>query len=174
MFAPAAFLSFCLIFSACTFFVNAERLQCSMMGQCVNSNLIYEGNAKTRQDCHQKCKNNDDCYWFTYHASQKYCLLYANCGNITESGCDSCVTGEKNCDLYNCRIQGACLVIKPLIIELFGHYLVVYIFRDKSTTRSQQKRRENVLACAQVILTASGTLLIVKTSSVFSLNLVPL
>ena len=112
----AAFLSFCLVFSAGSFFVNAERLQCSMMGQCVNSDLIYAENAKTRQDCHQKCKNNDDCYWFTYHASQKYCLLYANCGNITESGCDSCVTGEKNCDLYNCRIQGSCLVIKPLII----------------------------------------------------------
>ncbi len=88
-------------------------LQCSTPGQCVNSELVYEGNEKTRQDCHYKCKNEiDDCKWFSYRPDQNFCLLFANCNNITEAGCaeTSCITGQKDCDLYRCGIQGSCLV----------------------------------------------------------------
>ncbi len=122
MFARADILSFCIKLAAFSLFLcsgnvnatsNKQALQCSTPGQCVGSNLIFEGGIETKQDCHQKCKdfNQDECKWFTYHASQSLCLLFSNCANITEAGCDSCITGEKGCDLYSCGIQGACLVI---------------------------------------------------------------
>ena len=85
-------------------------LQCSTPGQCVDSDLISEGNEKTKQDCHNNCKNNEDCSWFTYRYSEHFCLLFSNCLNVTEAGCDSCITGEKDCSLFSCGLQGSCLV----------------------------------------------------------------
>ncbi len=107
MIAKATFLTF---IAAAFIAVAFGDLQCSLPGQCVNSEQISSGVEDDKYACRQECKNNEDCNWFTFHTTLNVCVLYNTCLNITEANCDSCVTSERDCDVYQCNIQGSCQV----------------------------------------------------------------
>ena len=154
----ATSLSFCLVLCFTVSGTCGQDLQCSKAGQCVNSVLIYEGSEKTKQDCHSKCKNDfdgNDCAWFTYRYEENFCLLFSNCPNITDTGCVSCVTGQKECDLYTCAIQGSCLVTKIANSQSqFGFNLG--LSRDNWTDLNRQIQRLNAWVCVRMTQTATG------------------
>ena len=107
MFVKGAILILCLILASGSVIAD---LQCSIPGQCVNSDLIQSEAEDDQYSCHNQCKNNDECNWFTYIADQGFCEQFSNCFNITDATCSSCITSEKDCDLYKCGIQGSCQV----------------------------------------------------------------
>ena len=94
----------------CLFAAVLAELQCSVPGQCVNSDLIQSEVEEDKYACHHQCKTNDACYWFTYNQEKGFCEQFGNCFNITDATCDTCITSEKDCDVYQCSLQGSCQV----------------------------------------------------------------
>ncbi len=111
MFTTGAILSF--LFATISCFATASLdLQCSVPGQCVNSEEISSAVEADKYACQASCKNNVDCEWFTFHTNLNVCTLFRNCQNITEANRDSCITSQKDCKDYQCNIQGSCQVSK--------------------------------------------------------------
>ena len=56
--------------------------------------------------CHNKCYNTPDCNWYTSYGEGAICNLYADCDNIDDTSCSTCVTGEVTCPI--CGLEGIC------------------------------------------------------------------
>ncbi len=160
---------FILVLIALTGAVFAE-LQCSVPGQCVNSEQISSGVENNKNACQDKCKNDQDCNWMTFDTATNFCVLYNTCQNITEANCNSCITSEKDCDAYQCNIQGACQV------RLYCSDNVNAIesrssIRELRTILRMPTPSQSVWVFALLIQTASGTLSTVKPMSASFLKL---
>ncbi len=97
----------------------SSQLQCSIPGQCVDSDLIQSEIDDDKYACHNECKNNEACKWFTFNAKVNFCELFETCNDITEESCEDCVTSQKDCDVYQCGLQGSCQV-KPVRNDCFS------------------------------------------------------
>ena len=89
-------------------FSNAE--QCDIRGECIDSDLLQITSTENSIECLKICQENTDCNWYTYRKSQKYCVLYNTCTEISDDYCSNCVSGESICPYYECNLSGLCLV----------------------------------------------------------------
>jgi hypothetical protein len=83
-------------------------LKCFVDGRCDNSQHVDGSLSANEIECLKSCKLNDDCGWFSYDYESKFCEAFANCSRLdTTSG--HWISGEAECDLPQCWIQGECL-----------------------------------------------------------------
>ena len=70
------------------------------MAACGSENdksVIETISANSRDRCLEKCKDEDNCEWFTFDSLAGNCTLYqGSCGNVTQ--CEACVSGQEACD----------------------------------------------------------------------------
>ena len=45
------------------------------------------------------------------------CFMYSDCVNIDTSQCDSCMTHQEECGIYDCDVTGICKVIQNFILK---------------------------------------------------------
>ncbi len=64
------------------------------------------------QSCLRKCQNWDDCKWYTYDPTLEDCLLFESCSTVSDDDCQSCLSGEVNCEAFKCGEKGLCQVLK--------------------------------------------------------------
>ena len=55
-------------------------------------------NCPDKTCCHQKCKDDELCIWYTYNKDNKHCTLWRTCNEIVASA-DGFVSGQKECPL---------------------------------------------------------------------------
>ncbi len=103
-------------------------LACSKPGQCIDGTLITIMEAGTEkvgpdprstltvttllylQECLGNCKNTTDCQWYTYLQSPNECELFRDCDTVSTDNCPSCISGEVNCTINECGLNGICQV----------------------------------------------------------------
>ena len=51
----------------------------------------------TAEDCLRRCKQNNECEWFTFQSDEKICSLTSDCKFVDETCGDACVHGPKTC-----------------------------------------------------------------------------
>ncbi len=93
---------------------NAQVHQCSIAGQCIQSDVIFELHKESERECLRECKSTSGCQWYTYNMDKTNCLLLKNCHvsdakvatifylflmsflfqDISTEECTSCVSGE--------------------------------------------------------------------------------
>ena len=89
----------------------ASAQECQLSGRCINSNLVSLTAADSSTQCLQDCKDYAGCHWYTYKEKVRtICELFADCNELSTEDCDFCVSGQKECDLYQCDIPGFCTV----------------------------------------------------------------
>ena len=52
--------------------------------------------SNTVEECHQFCKSNLGCRWFTFSPLTSACFLFQSCDSIDEE-CEECISGERRC-----------------------------------------------------------------------------
>ena len=52
-----------------------------------------------------------------YNSECMECFMYSNCMNIDTSQCDSCMTHQEECGIYDCDVTGICKVIQNFILK---------------------------------------------------------
>jgi hypothetical protein len=82
---------------------------CFVPGGCVNSSLVAVSHPRDSQACLEDCQNQDGCNWFTYSEQLNFCELFNDCKSLDQD-CTDCVSGEVSCSVYQCNIEGICLV----------------------------------------------------------------
>ncbi len=106
------------------------ELQCSVPGQCVDSQFIGEVGADDEQGCIKTCKATANCSWYTFDPKPNTCLLLETCSNITTAHCPACVGGQVECSPYvpiQCSIPGICDVSKIILqLDRPGEKLVLF------------------------------------------------
>ena len=60
-------------------------------------------------DCLEFCKTIDGCEWYSFDPSDGLCSAFSACPSLDIDGCAGCVTGEDDCDSYQCFVPGECL-----------------------------------------------------------------
>ena len=93
-----------------TFLTLSNADQCNVRGECIDSDLLQITHANDYLECLKACQESSDCNWYSYRKSQKYCVLYNTCSEISAEYCNDCVSGESTCPYYECNISGLCLV----------------------------------------------------------------
>ena len=63
----------------------------------------------TQEGCYNECQQNQFCNYFTWANTTQICALYSECNGYNETVCADCLTGAKNCSLYDCFTSGICV-----------------------------------------------------------------
>ena len=101
---------------------NCADLQCFISGECTNSDIIDIVPSNDEFECLENCQNNANCTWFTFYPDARGCLLVANCGDVEDTFCSNCVSGEKECEIPKpvCSVQGILFFNTKFIIANAG------------------------------------------------------
>ena len=74
-------------------------LFCEENGECTNSILLAFLEAKSMQECMEKCQTYETCQYGTFRSDKNLCVLFQTCINIQENEfCPSCKTSSPKCD----------------------------------------------------------------------------
>ena len=97
-----------LIFSALICLVSSQ--DCFVPGECTQSSLISIKETDNVAICLDFCKDNEDCNWFTFVPYASVCELLADCGELDDTNCKDCISGQRECEAPKCDIPGLCQV----------------------------------------------------------------
>jgi len=90
---------------------------CSKVGECaiVGDNILESYlNVPDATSCHQFCRNNSECNFFTYfsvdHMFQHMCLIFSSC-EVLDKTCEGCIYGPKICETcdFDETVDGECI-----------------------------------------------------------------
>ncbi len=71
-------------------------LVCWESGTC-SGNLISRAVVTNEEECHESCRNQSGCTWFTYDEADLECVLLANCLEVDYEDCVTCLSSQKSC-----------------------------------------------------------------------------
>ncbi len=91
-------------------FALADDPNCSLPGQCAESDYISHFGCEDERECLDSCKDTIECAWYTFDSDDNICFMWKNCQNLTEANCPSCISGAVGCNLYDCSLPGTCQV----------------------------------------------------------------
>ena len=101
------------------------------LGECSDSFLLKTIRTKDKFSCLQKCQENkkENCSWITF-APDAHCLLLAECGNLNETLCPTCISGQKECLIPkpNCLVNGDCEGMKYFFRNCKINFQHLHIF----------------------------------------------
>ena len=78
---------------------------CEIPKGCLDTSVGYATDAMDYTGCLMKCKESEECKWFTFHTDSSICILWEGCKEF-EEGCTECISGEVTCPI--CEITGKC------------------------------------------------------------------
>ena len=87
--------------------------ECDISGQCYNATLIGISIAENSKECLKNCQEAVDisgCNWYSYNQQTQICEFLQDCDQIDSVGCPTCISGEVTCPIYQCDLQGLCMV----------------------------------------------------------------
>ncbi len=87
----------------------ADSDSCANPGERYGDPIVGYTSTATQEDCFNECQQNLFCSFFTWFDTENTCVLYATCDGYNATICDDCLTGAKNCSLYDCFTPGICL-----------------------------------------------------------------
>ena len=70
-------------------------LQCDVPGECQFGNLVGFSNEASQQACHEVCRAEFVCNYYTYNTDNSFCGLYTTCPNINANSCPTCISSKK-------------------------------------------------------------------------------
>ena len=70
--------------------------QCFVPGKCLGNVEDQQTGISSASDCLEKCQELAECHWWTFDASNGFCILTSDCVFLDES-CDTCTTGQGTC-----------------------------------------------------------------------------
>merc|ERR1719391_283768 len=94
-------LSLALLLLSCLSLVKAQSCTDFTEGLCPLSedNVVGSTNSPTVEECQTSCRNNTECNFFSYIASQ--CFLLASCS--TTEPCSGCMSGPPSPPISDCQ-----------------------------------------------------------------------
>ena len=75
----------------------ANKTLCVILGACIGTEIKFEENVPTKENCLDICKATEGCRWFTYLQLHSFCMLMADCKTLDET-CTECISGESKCE----------------------------------------------------------------------------
>ena len=99
-----------------------EGIGCFVPGECWDS-VAFEIRQEARpQDCLAKCKDADNCKYFTFYEEDGFCLLLEECNDLSKESCgSSCVSGNTNCKELVCSQPGMSGQLPDIIFNNFSN-----------------------------------------------------
>ncbi len=76
---------------------DCPKVICSQVGLC-QGELVTDLYTDTEDECLEKCVNEDDCDWYTYYESVRFCQLTSTCDPVSSA---SSVFGQRECYFNN-------------------------------------------------------------------------
>ena len=102
------------ILALSTYLSLAMADKCHISGRCSGGNLVSLAVVESEAKCMERCRENPDCSWITYHNDDlMVCEEYDNCIEVVSDTCQNCITSESKCELIPepiCFESGLCLV----------------------------------------------------------------
>ena len=74
-------------------------LTCSEYGICNGPQIGINQQVSTEDDCLSLCKDNHECFWYSYNATEQSCSLMSACDEVDSCNNDICTYGQKKCSL---------------------------------------------------------------------------
>ena len=93
--------------------MSVSTQQCDITGQCFNATLIGIQIKENSKECLKSCQDLVEvigCHWYSYNAQTQICEFLQDCDVIDNVGCPACTSGEVTCPIYQCDLQGLCMV----------------------------------------------------------------
>lgn len=75
-------------------------------GRCIG-NTVSLSDGGDKAECVELCQASPECQFYTYDYSDTFCGSYADCPAV-DATCESCVSGEDECDPVLCSEPGGC------------------------------------------------------------------
>ncbi len=72
---------------------------CNEPGECVDADFVGSTATEDADECLEECQDDRDCFWFEFDSSDNVCVLFENCPEIDDRDCDTCVVGERECEV---------------------------------------------------------------------------
>ena len=72
----------------------SEVAHCFVDGECRGSLSVGINHPGSTNACHDYCKADPDCQYFTYYTEEDACIIFKDCITLSSLGCDTCVTAE--------------------------------------------------------------------------------
>jgi len=72
---------------------------CWVEGKCIGDLIISEKDVPTKEDCLQLCKDEQACFWVTYHRALSVCMLLSQCNTLDDSDGNTYITAESLCKI---------------------------------------------------------------------------
>ena len=98
----------CVAFSFPSLIKGQSSIGCNVDGECKGSLYMDVTNQETVGECLTQCQSTIGCQFWTYYRESKGCLGFVSCDHLSSESCTDCVSGDKECEPYQCNIQGRC------------------------------------------------------------------
>ena len=103
----------CILLSSCflLLFRHARADQnftvgCFVPGECVEGIVSGVAVVNSVGECVDFCQSATSCQYFSFNPTDKICLTYDSCPELSTDNCDSCVSGNKGCPNQICGFHG--------------------------------------------------------------------
>jgi hypothetical protein len=108
-------------------------MTCFEAGECLMSNVISTTISIGSSGCHQFCRKNAHCHWFTYRPNNA-CVIYSDCSSLSKGDCPGCISGQSECPLVGsqCWLRGICkgkLIKAVLLIKIYSEIVFLFLFQ---------------------------------------------
>ena len=170
-----------LLFSIVFLFVgipnmgDCNDLQCFISGECTNSQDVDTLPSNDEFQCLESCQKIANCTWFSFFPDSSVCHLMSSCGNIEDTFCPNCVSGQKECDnptpvcfvkgnFYNNIVSLCNLLSQNTNVQcLINCYIFLIYFQENVTEMFRMLRRTSLqkkIVClpAKIFLPAGATI----------------
>ena len=71
-----------------------QAYQCTANGICNARVIAYYSSVTSCDSCATYASSNSECTYFTYNPNAYECYLYADCPEINQNGCSTCMTSS--------------------------------------------------------------------------------